>query len=128
MKTNTQFYIVTILSKLILALTILFGTENSIIPKGEYNFLTLFGTLVFIISFSLEIIQKNYVLGFFAISGIIIFQPIFSVLKKDSHPDSIKIYINQDLLHVLFLVISIWIIYDIVILIKVIKKNKINSN
>ena len=121
MKLLTQVYIVAILSKVTLCLTILFLSDHSDISKGAYNFITLFGSVVFIVALGIEIYKKNYVIGLFALAGLIVFQPLRPIFKGKIYDNDV--FVNTELLGVSFLVLLVWIIYDIVMLIITIRNN-----
>jgi uncharacterized protein with PQ loop repeat len=126
MKLITQAYVIAILSKAILALIIILrdagNSDRYDMSNGTYHFITLFGMLVFVIAIALEIHKKNYVVGLVAIVGLIIFQPIIPVFKRMADEDSV--YVNADLLDICLFALLLWIIYDIVMLIITVLKNK----
>jgi len=119
MRNTIQFYIAYILSKIILCLTLLCCNTNNYISRGEYNFITLFGPVVFVTALIFELKNRNYILVLISIAGLILFQPLLPIIGEWGYG---SIQINQNLFVVIIIILSLWVIYDGQILRTIIKK------
>lgn len=112
---NIQFYSIIILVKVGLFATAI-GIEGDMACLEYFHFFSLFGTLCFLITGFFEYKRQNYILSFLSIIGVIVYQPIYSVLKDDVIENSIDVH--PIILRSTFITLLLWIIFDFIRLIR----------
>ena len=90
-KPNLQTKILNIGVKIGL-LCILSYNSSNYLSMGYFHFLSLYGTFCFLTVCSIEYHRGNYILMNLAIVGIIVYQPIYSVLKIDASDGEVRTY------------------------------------
>ena len=120
-KPNFQLNFINSSVKIGLVAMILINNNNSM-SLGYYHFLSLYGTICFLITCFFEYTRKNYILTTLAFIGMITYQPIYSVLKYDVYDGEVTTY--WIILQYTFIAVTVWIFFDLIRWIREYKKYK----
>jgi len=121
---SNKGYTIAIAIKVGLIITLIYSNEY--VTRSYINFLSLYGTLCFLVIIVLEWGSKNYYLTLLGIIGLIIYQPLYSILKNDFADGLYEI--NMLPIQVTAIVILAWLVIDIIRLIKYSKRNNIGKS
>lgn len=110
-KPDSQFNIIGLLIKSGLILMLL-TIQRSELSLSFFHFISLYGTLCFIVICFLEYRRKNYILTLLSIICMIAYQPIYSVLKIDVAYGYVDI--NSIVVQTTSITTITWIIADVV--------------
>lgn len=113
LKPNFQINIINIAIKIGLVTMVMLNFNSSpSMSFGYYHFLSLYGTVCFLIACFIEYNRQNYICTVAAFIGLITYQPIYSVLKYDVFDGEVRTY--WIIIQSTFIIVTPWIVFDLI--------------